>query len=374
VTTQPGTPYARAVAQLGERDFRAVLDFLGEAYDAQDRAEFRAVMLPGFRRLVPSDYAAYNELLGTTPLATIAEPALPDWSLPVWAEHAGENPLLQRYLATRDGRAVRFSDVAPASELRRLPIFEHLYTPLGLSHQVAFALPSTPELTIAMALSRGGSDYSDRDVKMLELTRPHLIQAYRAAELRERLTAAVAGLQAGLDADGTALLLLDGDGSVALASEPAAALLGPLGSEPRVGLPPGGPLGAWLEGEESSGTIGEGEAVSDVPGDDAEARPQPLLVRRLRSGAQTVVLLEPAGHALSVESLALLGLSPREAAVLHGLAVGSGTPQLAIDLGISPRTVAKHVQRINAKLGVTSRAQAIATAWAAGGKPLRASS
>lgn len=357
---------AMATAQLGERDFRAVLDFLGEAYDAQDRDEFRTAMLPGFRRLVPSDYASYNELLGTTPVAAVADPELPAWGLPIWEARAGENPLLRRYLATRDGRAVRFSDVAPASELRRLPLFQEFYAPLGIDHQIAFVLPSTPELTIAMALSRGGADYAARDVKVLELTRPHLIQAYRAAELRERLTAAVAGLQAGLDADATALLLLDGDGAVALASAAAAELLAALGDEPQVGLPPGGALGAWLEGEESSGTIEAGGRLDGNGNGGADA----LLVRRLRSGAHTVVLLEPAGHALSVESLALLGLSPREAAVLHGLAVGAATPQLALDLGISPRTVAKHVQRINAKLGVTNRAQAIATAWAAAGRPL----
>jgi DNA-binding CsgD family transcriptional regulator len=348
------------MTQLGERDFRAVLDFLGEAYDAQDREEFRATMLPGFRRLVPSDYASYNELLGTVPVATIADPELPAWGGPVWEEHAGENPLLRRYLTTRDGRAIRFSDVAPAAELRRLPLFQKLYLPLGVDHQVAFVLPSTPELTIAMVLSRGRVDYSARDVKMLELTRPHLIQAYRAAELRERLTAAVAGLQAGLDADQTALVLLDGDGAVALASAGAVEVLVPVGSEPRIGLPPGGPLGGWLEGEESSGTV-------EIPGGD------PLLVRRLRSGAHTVVMVEPATRALSVDSLALLGLSAREATVLHGLARGGSTDQLAAELAISPRTVAKHVQRINAKLGVTSRAQAIATAWAAAGRPLRTS-
>ena len=39
--------------------------------------------------------------------------------------------------------------------------------------------------------------------------------------------------------------------------------------------------------------------------------------------------------------------------------------ELASRLEVSPRTVAKHIQHIHAKLGVSSRAQAVATAWAA---------
>jgi DNA-binding CsgD family transcriptional regulator len=348
------------VTPLSERDFRAVLDFVGEAYDAQDRDEFRAVLLPGFQRLVPSDYASYNELLGAAPIATLAEPALPDWALPIWERHAGENPLLRRFLATRDGRAIRFSDVAPASELSRLPLFQELYTPLGVRHQVAFVLPSTPELTIATVLSRGSRDYGERDLKVLELSRPHLIQAYRAAEVRERLTAALAGLRAGLDADGNALLLLDAAGAVEFASAAAVELLGAVGEEPRVGSPLGGALGEWAGGDEAAGT------VEVMAGADA------LLVRRLRAGTLRVLLLERATRALSVEALRNLGLSGREAEVLHGLARGTTTPDLAERLGIAPRTLAKHVQRINAKLGVEGRAQAIATAWAAASAPLAA--
>ncbi|HVV91695.1 MAG TPA: LuxR C-terminal-related transcriptional regulator [Solirubrobacterales bacterium] len=343
------------MAQLRESDFRAVLDFVGEAYDAQDRDEFRAAILPGFRRLVPSTYASYNELAGTTPVATLAEPELPGWAMPAWERHAPENPLLRRYLRTRDGRAIRFSDVAPTRELRRLPIFEHFYLPLGIQHQVAFVLPSTPQLTIAVVLSRGGRDFGGRDLKLLELARPHLIQAYRAAELRERLVATIGGLRVGLDADGTAMVLLDGDGTTSFASDAARELLGRAGDEQlREGRPPGGPLGDWARAGQGSGSI-------EIEGGDA------LLVRRIRSDHGTVLVLDRADRALSLEALRLLGLTEREAVVLHGLARGHSTEALATDLAISPRTVAKHVQRINAKLGVRNRAQAIATAWAAAG-------
>jgi DNA-binding CsgD family transcriptional regulator len=68
---------------------------------------------------------------------------------------------------------------------------------------------------------------------------------------------------------------------------------------------------------------------------------------------------------LSHRGLVDLGLSDREADVLQELARGSTSAEVAETLGISERTVAKHSERIHRKLGVRSRAQAIATAAAA---------
>ena len=79
---------------------------------------------------------------------------------------------------------------------------------------------------IGVALSRGGKDFTERDRRVLDLTRPHLIQAYRNAEVRERLTGIVEGLRHGLEAEGTPVIVLDDDGAVGFASASARALVG----------------------------------------------------------------------------------------------------------------------------------------------------
>ncbi len=57
-----------------------------------------------------------------------------------------------------------------------------------------------------------------------------------------------------------------------------------------------------------------------------------------------------------------LGLSPRETEVL-GWVVGNKTnPEIGTILGISPRTVQKHLERIYVKLGVENRASAASIA------------
>jgi two-component system, NarL family, nitrate/nitrite response regulator NarL len=72
-----------------------------------------------------------------------------------------------------------------------------------------------------------------------------------------------------------------------------------------------------------------------------------LRVRRLIREA------EPAGYR---------GLTPREQEVLRLLIDGFNQAEIAERLVITPRTVAKHVEHILAKLGVHTRAQAVAVA------------
>jgi hypothetical protein len=80
------------VPELRERDFRAALDFVGEVHDAQDRDEFRAILLPGYRALVPALHVSYNEIEGDGRVAAaIVEPELPAWSVPVWERYAGNS-------------------------------------------------------------------------------------------------------------------------------------------------------------------------------------------------------------------------------------------------------------------------------------------
>jgi DNA-binding NarL/FixJ family response regulator len=61
-----------------------------------------------------------------------------------------------------------------------------------------------------------------------------------------------------------------------------------------------------------------------------------------------------------------LGLTHRELEVLEGLAEGLTGVEVAAKLVISPKTVGSHVQRILAKLGVHSRAHAVALAYQSG--------
>jgi DNA-binding NarL/FixJ family response regulator len=59
-------------------------------------------------------------------------------------------------------------------------------------------------------------------------------------------------------------------------------------------------------------------------------------------------------------------LSPREREILTLLTEGKTQKQIAATLVISPKTVATHIQHLLGKLGVNSRAQAVAVAYRQG--------
>jgi len=61
-----------------------------------------------------------------------------------------------------------------------------------------------------------------------------------------------------------------------------------------------------------------------------------------------------------------ISLSPREREILALLAEGQSQKQIASALVISPKTVATHIQHLLSKLGVHSRAQAVALAFRLG--------
>ncbi len=159
-----------------------VLRLVADVCGILDITEFRHGLLDALNRALSSKYVSLNEI-GPTPdtVFVIVRPELAPEYMERFAQHAHENPLLQRYLRSRDGRAYRFSDVIAASDLHRLALYQEFYKPLGVERQLAFTLPAGPDRVLALALARGRRDYSDFERDVAEHARPFLIQAYRNA-------------------------------------------------------------------------------------------------------------------------------------------------------------------------------------------------
>jgi DNA-binding CsgD family transcriptional regulator len=344
---------------------RALLDLVGEANGVADLEEFRAAVIPGIRRVVPAEIISYNEVARDgRVLVGISDPLVPQSLHGAWAEHAHENPLLQRHQRTRDTRPYRFSDVLAQEELTALALYRHFYAPLGIAHQLAFALPSGPDLTVAMALSRSElGDFTDREVRLLDLARPHLAQAYRAALLHERTAGAVDALLRGFEDGGEAVAVLDAEGRIVAISGPARRWLAEIAGGPvEAGERLPAALRLWWD---APGATTAPAPLAAGPGGDER-----LVARRLRDTralGYDLLVLERHARSVSREVLRSLGLTEREASVLDGFVRGGSTASVAAALGIAPRTVDKHAQSVHAKLGVRSRTEAIAAAWTAAG-------
>jgi DNA-binding CsgD family transcriptional regulator len=83
-----------------------------------------------------------------------------------------------------------------------------------------------------------------------------------------------------------------------------------------------------------------------------------LVVRVLAGADHSVLLLEAQAPLPHAPALRRLGLTNRETEVLTWVARGKTNADIAAILGLSPRTVEKHLERIFQQLGVETRTAA----------------
>lgn len=345
---------------------RRLVELIGAAHAFEDLDAFRDGIAGLLRAAVPADIASYNEFDD--------DPSRVWWTsdphIPIsaelgarFAELSPQNPVLAHIARTRNGAPRRVSDFLTRDAFRATRLYNEFYRHVGVEHLVGMALPSRPPVVIGLGLTRGeGDDFSDADVALLAAARPHLIQAYRRAELATTRAATFAALEAGLEALGAPVLVTDVRGRVSMATPGARRLL-----ERRLGMPGQRSRLAPDVRDALARRRADGTASIEplrLPDGDAT-----LTLRVLPGPDRTTDLLivEPGDAGLNVVALQGLGLTRREAEAVRWIALGRRGADVAAIMGISPRTVEKHLERAYAKLGVGSASEAAATAWAAVG-------
>ena len=139
-------------------------------------------LLRSLREAIPADWCALNELPADLPRTiSITEPPVPAEVHVAFARYGSENPLVERYMQTHDGRATRFSDVTTRRKLHQLALYREVYRALGAEYQIALTLPASPRQVLGISLSRAKRDFTTTERDLLNIARPYLIQAYRNA-------------------------------------------------------------------------------------------------------------------------------------------------------------------------------------------------
>jgi DNA-binding CsgD family transcriptional regulator len=110
--------------------------------------------------------------------------------LEAFVRHMSEHPLIRLH-AAGDRRAYRLSDATSMRSFRRGSLFGEFFGPAALNHQLTLGLGGPPHQLIGIWASRTRHDFSEEDLLLGELLRPHLEAgelAVRRAEARARLT------------------------------------------------------------------------------------------------------------------------------------------------------------------------------------------
>ncbi len=110
----------------------------------------------------------------------------------------------------------------------------------------------------------------------------------------------------------------------------------------------------------STSRAGDRHQASGAAHDDATGSQEVVL--DIRVDGRSYVLLRGAGS----DGRGAVGLSPREKEIVRLVARGLPSKTIAAVLDVSSWTVATHVRRIFAKLGVSSRAEMVARVMEAG--------
>ena len=205
---------------------------------------------------------------------------------------------------------------------------------------------------IVRGLEAGGVDYVTKPIavqEMLARIRVHLANA--------RLTQSA---RAALDVSGRYLLAVNGRGKLMWATPQAQKLLSDTLAAHReedFALPE--QMTQWLEQVQKGKALSKTAAMASFPGNE-QLRLQ--FMGKLGPNEFLLRLAKDTSAGMPAEFSGELGLTTREGEVLSWLSKGKTNRDIAQILGLSPRTVDKHLEQIYAKLGVENRTAAAAIA------------
>ncbi|WP_291684371.1 response regulator [Bradyrhizobium sp.] len=208
---------------------------------------------------------------------------------------------------------------------------------------------------IVRGLEAGGVDYVTKPIvieEMLARIRVHLANA--------RLTQSA---RAALDVSGRFLLAVNRQGTIMWATPQAQKLLSAnLAASANDELVLPDPMLQWLEQAQKGKSGSKTPAMASFP-ENEQLRLQ--YMGKLGPNEFLLRLAKESSANLPAEFSSELGLTTREGEVLAWLSKGKTNRDIAQILGLSPRTVDKHLEQIYAKLGVENRTAAAAIATSA---------
>jgi DNA-binding CsgD family transcriptional regulator len=331
---------------LVDSDVSAACGVARSIVGSRTEDELRRHALEALADLVPADVLTWDRV-------ELATGAIDHKATPVEAEPAGafegvvghvrDHPLLAAH-ARRRRPALRLSEVVEARALTRSDLYGDLLHTSQVEYEIAIGIRTGRGEAVVAGLGRTERGFSERDRDVLDIAGPELEGALRATQARGRLLRALADAPP----PGTAVILLDRDGEIALSSQEAGHWLAEhFGSAEHPGWLPR-PVAEWL-------------ALPPRPPLISEHAGRRLTVC-LVPGDPHALLLEEAVADIRPEALDRLGLTARESEVLRVAAVIEGEAELASELFLSLHAVRERLARLEAKLGVRTAGDAVARA------------
>ena len=267
----------------------------------------------------------------------------------VWDSYVHQHPLVTRDARRPRANAELISDYLDERTYHGMGLYADFYRLLDTEDQIALQLQFRPQHTIGIVVNRDRRTFSERDRSVLNAIHDHVLHSYRNADLLSLLT------------------------QESSAGSPRAIWLTASGAQPLID--------AYVGSDRVPGT-GLPELLLDWIRAQREWRrreeisvflplriPGPTGVLTVRflagpSGAYDLLLLNEQRLPPLEDALASLGLSPRQTEVVRWVVQGKTSAEIGSLMGVTTRTVEKHLESIYARLNVDNRSTLVARAIA----------
>jgi DNA-binding NarL/FixJ family response regulator len=329
--------------RLSARDVSAMLALVSDLRELDEPQSFPLHVFERLHSVIPCDWVGYSELDPTRRRSLVQfgyyadgettgheNPIESDWD--EWWRVRDTHPSCCRRASGDWTTVQKISDFATLREFRRTAIYDSFYRG-AVDHWLDFGLSATRTRTRAFLFTRyRRPDFDERDRLVAELLQPHLEARADAVEAAVRGAAALAAIEAGRGEAAGSVVLCSENGVIEFASARSRALLARYLTMSNGRMP----AGVLCQRRFSVERLG-----------------RRLHARIAKIGKLHVLLLDESDTRTAT-------LTERERQILELAASGKANAAIAFELEIAPATVAKHLEHVYRKLGVTNRTAAAA--------------
>lgn len=188
---------------MNTKAVRAILGLIADAESVGSVESYHADLLAAMTAVFPCEVVVFNEFqlvpkkaARHSPTVTCStsppiEPAgaITEDLLAAFVRDMPQHPLIRLH-AAGDRCAHRLSDVTGLRDFRRSALYSEFFVPVAIKHQLTLGLDGPPGPLVGVWINRARRDFSDSELLLGELLRPHL----QAAELAAKRAVARAAL------------------------------------------------------------------------------------------------------------------------------------------------------------------------------------